>query len=165
MAMVCERMVKRLNLSGFVGFDFIIDSANQAWLLEINPRVTPICHFNLADGTNLVGALFTEMKKQLPRSSLAPINRDLIALFPNEIARCPSSHYLLSCQHDVPWEEPDLVRGVLNQMRRTQIRKQARAVVEYYLPAVVGGLVRVGLLGAHTASDSPSHIEGITPPL
>jgi hypothetical protein len=71
------------------------------------------------------------MTKQLPRSRLEPINRDLIALFPNEITRSPSSDYLLSCQHDVPWEEPDLVRGVLNQMRRTQIRKQARGFVEY----------------------------------
>jgi glutathione synthase/RimK-type ligase-like ATP-grasp enzyme len=165
MAMACERMVKGLHLSGFVGFDFMIDSANQAWLLEINPRVTPICHFNLADGTNLAGALFTQMKKQLPRSRPAPINRDLIALFPNEIARSPSSDYLLSCQHDVPWDEPDLVRGVLNQMRRIQIRKQARGFVEYYLPAVVGGLVRVGLLGAHAASDSPPHLGRMIPPL
>ncbi len=161
MAMACERMVKRLRLSGFVGFDFIIDSANHAWLLEINPRVTPISHLNLADGTNLAGALFTQMKKQPPRSSLAPIDHDLIALFPNEIARSPSSHYLLSCQHDVPWEEPELVRGVLNQMRRTQLRKKARGFVEYYLPAVVDGLVKVGLLGA---SDSPVHLERITPP-
>jgi hypothetical protein len=161
MAMACERMVKRLRLSGFVGFDFIIDSANQAWLLEINPRVTPISHLNLADGTNFAGALFTQMKKQPPRSSLPPIDRDLIALFPNEIARSPSSPYLLSCQHDVPWEEPELVRGVLNQMRRTQLRKKARGFVEYYLPAVVDGLVKVGLLGA---SDSPAHLERISPP-
>jgi glutathione synthase/RimK-type ligase-like ATP-grasp enzyme len=151
MVTACERMVKALTLSGFVGFDFMIDSANQAWLLEINPRATPICHFNLADGTNLAGALFTQMKKQLPRSRPAPINRDLIALFPNEITRSPSSDYLLSCQHDVPWEEPDLVRGVLNQMRRTQIREEARGFVEYYLPAVVDGLVRVGLLSAQAA--------------
>jgi hypothetical protein len=151
MATASERMVKGLHLSGFVGFDFMIDSANEAWLLEINPRVTPICHFALADGTNLAGALFTQMKKQLPRSRPAPIDRDLIALFPNAIARSPSSDYLLSCQHDVPWEEPDLVRGALNQIRRTQIRRQARGFVEYYLPAVVGGLVRVGLLGAHAA--------------
>ena len=45
MATVCEHVVKRLELSGFVGFDFILDCANRAWLLEMNPRVTPICHF------------------------------------------------------------------------------------------------------------------------
>jgi glutathione synthase/RimK-type ligase-like ATP-grasp enzyme len=172
MATVCERMVKRLHLSGFVGFDFIIDPANRAWLLEMNPRATQISHFSLADGTDLVGALYTQMKGESPRPRPASINRDLIALFPNEIIRSPSSGYFLSCQHDVPWQEPDLVRGVLNQMRRTQIRKQARSFAERHVPALVGGLVRIGLLGARTASDSrfPLDVmtppwEGITPPL
>jgi predicted ATP-grasp superfamily ATP-dependent carboligase len=165
MTAACERMVKRLHLSGFVGFDFIVDSANRAWLLEMNPRVTPTCHLSLADGTNLAGALYTQMQGQPPRSRPAPINRDLIALFPNEIARSPSSSYLLSCQHDVPWEEPELVRIVLNQVRRTQIRRRARRFVEYYLPAVVSGFVRIGILGARTTNDSPPPIEGMTPPL
>src|ERR1700733_11606799 len=77
MTAACERMVKRLPLSGFVGFDFIVDSANRAWLLEMNPRVTPTCHLGLADGTNLAGALYTQMQRQPPRSRPAPINRDL----------------------------------------------------------------------------------------
>jgi glutathione synthase/RimK-type ligase-like ATP-grasp enzyme len=172
MATVCERMVKRLNLSGFVGFDFMIDSANRAWLLEMNPRVTQTCHFSLADGTDLAATLYAQMTNQLPRPRPASINRDLIALFPNEIIRAPSSSYFLSCQHDVPWEEPELVRGVLNQIRRMQIRRQARRFAERHLPAVVSGLVRIGLLGARTASDSrpPFEVmaapwEGITPPL
>jgi glutathione synthase/RimK-type ligase-like ATP-grasp enzyme len=153
MAMVSERMVERLHLSGFVGFDFIMDSANRVWLLEMNPRVTQICHFSLSDGTDLARVLYTQMKKQLPRQRPALINRDLIALFPNEIIRSPSSRYFLSGQHDVPWEEPELVRDVLNQMQRTQVRKQARRFAERHLPALVGGLVRIGLLGA--ASDLP----------
>ena len=164
MATVCERMVKRLHLSGFVGFDFIIDSANRAWLLEMNPRVTQICHFSLSDGRDLAGELYTQMKRQPPRPRPASINRDRIALFPNEIIRSPSSSYFLCCQHDVPWEEPELVRCVLNQMRRTQIRKQARRFAERHLPAVVSGLVRIGLLGARTASDSRSPLEVMTPP-
>src|SRR6202008_4274849 len=97
MATVCERMVKRLHLSGFVGFDFMIDSANRAWLLEMNPRVTQTCHFSLADGTDLAGTLYAQMKNQLPRPRPASINRDQIALFPNEIIRAPSSSYFLSC--------------------------------------------------------------------
>lgn len=172
MAMVCERMVKRLHLSGFVGFDFIIDSANRAWLLEMNPRVTQICHFSLSDGTDLAGMLYTLMNRQPPYPRPASINRDLVALFPNEIIRSSSSSYLLSCQHDVPWEEPEIVRCVLNLMRRKQVRKQARSLVEYYLPAVVRGLVRIGLLDGHAAGDSPVYLkgiaapwEGITPPL
>jgi glutathione synthase/RimK-type ligase-like ATP-grasp enzyme len=159
MAMVCEHMVKRLHMSGFVGFDFILDSANRAWLLEMNPRVTQTCHFLLADGTNLAGSLYTQMKRQLPPSRLAPIHRDLIALFPNEILRCPSSNYLQSCQHDVPWEEPELVRGVLNQVQGMGILRRLRTFLEYYFPGVVGALVTLGLVGARTGSDSPPHLD------
>jgi hypothetical protein len=165
MALACARMVERLHLSGFVGFDFILDSADRAWLLEMNPRVTPTCHLCLADGTNLAGALYTQMQGQPPRSRPTPINRDMIALFPNEIARSPSSQYLLSCQHDVPWEEPELVRIVLNQVRRTQMRRRARRYIEYYLPAVVDGFVRIGLLSARTTDKSPPHLEGSPPHL
>ena len=168
MATACEHMVERLHLSGFVGFDFILDPANRAWLLEMNPRVTQISHFNLDHGADLAGALYTQMKKQPARRRPTSINRDQIALFPNELIRSPSSSYLVSCLHDVPWEEPELVRAVLKQMRRTQIRKEARTFVEYYLPAMVGGLVRIGLLGARTASDLEPMIpplESMTPPL
>jgi glutathione synthase/RimK-type ligase-like ATP-grasp enzyme len=164
MATACERMVERLHLSGFVGFDFIIDSASKAWLLEMNPRVTQISHFSLADGTDLAAVLYTQLKSRPPLPRPVSIKRDLIALFPNEIIRSPSSSYLLSCQHDVPWEEPELVRGVLNQVRRAQIREQARSLAEYYLPAVIGGLVRIGLLGPRTACDAIPRLEVMTPP-
>jgi predicted ATP-grasp superfamily ATP-dependent carboligase len=164
MAMACERMVERLHLSGFIGFDFMIDSASRAWILEMNPRVTQISHFSLADGTDLAAVLCTLLKSRPPLPRPVSIKRDLIALFPNEIIRSPSSSYLLSCQHDVPWEEPALVRSVLNLVRRAQIRQQARGLAEYYLPTVIGGLVRIGLLGARTASDATPPLEVMTPP-
>jgi glutathione synthase/RimK-type ligase-like ATP-grasp enzyme len=165
MATACERMVRRLNLSGFVGFDFIVDAANRAWLLEMNARVTQISHFLLADGTNLAGALYTQMKRQLPWPGLAPIHGELIALFPNEMIRSPSSSYVRSCQYDVPWEEPELVRAVLNQVLRTGIRKRARSLLEVYFPALAGSLVKLGIIDARTASYALPHLEEVTPPL
>jgi len=149
--------VKRLELSGFVGFDFILDCANRAWLLEMNPRVTPICHFLLADGTNLAGSLYAQMMGRPPLSRLAPVNRDLIALFPSEIIRCPSSNYLRSCQHDVPWDEPELVRGVLNRVLRTSVLGRTRALFEAYFPGFIGALVRLGLLGANGKTLKPQY--------
>jgi glutathione synthase/RimK-type ligase-like ATP-grasp enzyme len=146
MAIFADHMVKCLDLSGFVGFDFVLDSSNQAWIIEMNPRVTPICHFSLADGTNLAGSLYSQMTGLRPLSRLAPINRGLIALFPNEIVRSPASEYLQSCQHDVPWNEPELVRNVIDQALRTGIPRRVRTFLELYLPAVVGALVRLGLV-------------------
>jgi len=141
MALGAERMVRCLDLSGFVGFDFILDSLDQAWLIEMNPRVTPICHFCLADGTNLAGALYRQLTGLEPLPNLPPANSDIIALFPNEILRCPSSGYLRSCHHDVPWNEPKLVCHVLSQALRTRLRSRVRTSLEYHLPAVVRALV------------------------
>jgi glutathione synthase/RimK-type ligase-like ATP-grasp enzyme len=145
MAIFAEHMVKRLDLSGFIGFDFVLDSSNQAWIIEMNPRVTPICHFSLADGTNLAGSLYTQMMGLQPLSRLAPANCGLIALFPDEIIRSPSSEYLRSCQHDVPWNEPELVRSVLDQVLRTGIFRRVRTLLEHYVPTAVDALVRLGL--------------------
>jgi glutathione synthase/RimK-type ligase-like ATP-grasp enzyme len=145
MAIAAEHVVKRLELSGFVGFDFVLDSLNQAWIIEMNPRVTPICHFFLADGTNLAGSLYSQMTGLQPLSRLTPINCGLIALFPNEIVRSPTSEYLQSCRHDVPWNEPELVLSVLNRALRPRISRRLRTFLERYLPAVVDALVRIGL--------------------
>jgi hypothetical protein len=153
MAMVAEQMVKRLGLSGFVGFDFILDASNHAWIIEMNPRVTPICHFSLADGTNLARSLYTQMTGRQPLSRLPTINRDLIALFPNEIVRSPSSEYLQSCQHDVPWNEVELVQHVFNEALRTGIRKRVRTFLERY-PTVVGTLVKFGIMAARQRAAS-----------
>jgi glutathione synthase/RimK-type ligase-like ATP-grasp enzyme len=154
MAIVAEHMVKRLGLSGFVGFDFVLDSSNQAWIIEMNPRVTPICHLSPADGTNLAGSLHIQMKGLKLVSRLTPISRGMIALFPNEIVRSPSSEYLQSCQHDVPWNEPELVRSVLNQTLRTGIPRRVRIFLERCLPTLVDALVKLGIIAAksHTAS-------------
>jgi glutathione synthase/RimK-type ligase-like ATP-grasp enzyme len=146
MAIGAEHMVKCLDLSGFVGFDFVLDSSDQAWLIEMNPRVTPICHLCLADGTNLAGSLYRQLTRLQPLPKLPPINSGLIALFPNEILRCPSSGYLQSCHHDVPWNEPELVCRVLSQALRTGLRRRVRTFLEHHLPAVVRALVTVGLV-------------------
>jgi glutathione synthase/RimK-type ligase-like ATP-grasp enzyme len=145
MAMVAEHMVECLNLSGFVGFDFVLDSSNQAWLIEMNPRVTPISHFSLANGTTLAGSLYRQMTGLRPPSKLAPINRGLIALFPDEIVRSPSSEYLQSCQHDVPWNEPEVVSSVLNQALQTGILRRVRTFLGRYFPTLVNALIRFGL--------------------
>jgi hypothetical protein len=145
MASFAEHMVKCLDLSGFVGFDFVLDSSNQAWIIEMNPRVTPICHFSLADGTDLTGSLYRQMTGLQPLPRIVPIKRDLVALFPYGFLRSAPSEYHQSSHHDVPWNEPKLVRSLLNQALRTGIHRRARILLERCLPMLVGALVRFGL--------------------
>jgi hypothetical protein len=151
-------MVRRLDLSGFVGFDFVIDSSNQAWIIEMNPRVTPICHFSLADGTSLAGALYAQMKEKRLPSRLTPLNRGLIALFPDGIARSPPSEYLRFCQLDVPWDEPELVRSVFNEALRTKSRGRVGTFIERYLLGAAPDMA--------DRSNSPPHLDrGSSPSL
>jgi glutathione synthase/RimK-type ligase-like ATP-grasp enzyme len=145
MTRAVDRAVECLNLSGFVGFDFIVDSLDQAWMIEMNPRVTPICHFSLTDGTNLAASLYAETTGVQPLSRARAVNRGPIALFPNEGHRSASSEYLLFGQHDVPWQEPEVVLAVLNQTLQTRVYKRVRMVLERYFPAVVSGLIKLGL--------------------
>jgi len=104
--------VARLGLSGFCGFDFIIAPSGHAYLLELNPRVTPITHLALADGTHLPGALFHELVGREPDAHPVPISGDRIALFPTEWQRDPSGSALGQAHGDVPWDEPGLLAQV-----------------------------------------------------
>jgi hypothetical protein len=145
MARAAEHMVGRLYLSGFVGFDFVLDSAGRAWLIEMNPRVTQISHFILDDGTNLAGSLYKQMVGAEPLPRCAPINLGTIALFPNEIVRSASSKYLRSSQHDVPWNEPEFVNDVLSTALRTRILGRAHTFLERY-PKVINALAKFGIV-------------------
>lgn len=147
MTIAADHIVRCLNLSGFVGFDFVLDSSNHAWIIEMNPRVTPICHFSLVDGTNLAESLYAHMNGQCPPSKVAPFVPELIALFPDEVVRSPSSEYLRRCRHDVPWSEPQLVHSVLSQALRIGFRRRVVTLVERY-PSIVDALVRFGIMAA-----------------
>src|SRR5262249_12834016 len=136
MARVAEHMVEKLHLSGFVGFDFVLDSADRAWLIEMNPRVTQISHFVLDDGTNLAGSLYKQIAGAEPRPGCASINLGTIALFPNEIIRSASSKYLRSSQQDVPWSEPEFVNEVLSRALQPRILGRAHTFLERY-PKVI----------------------------
>jgi glutathione synthase/RimK-type ligase-like ATP-grasp enzyme len=110
MAEVAEHVVKRLGLSGFVGFDFILEgTSGRAFLIEMNPRPTPICHLSLDSQRDMTGALFTRLGGAEASKSEARFPGKVIALFPGESWRDPNSDYLVSCHHDAPWEEPQLV--------------------------------------------------------
>lgn len=50
------KLASRMGLSGFHGFDFILDQQERAWLLEINPRLTGTAHMACGAGHDLVQA-------------------------------------------------------------------------------------------------------------
>ncbi len=109
-----RRLVRRLGLSGLWGVDFVIEAATgAAYLIEVNPRATPITHLALGPGHDLPAALLAALGGANRRASREPIGRDVIALFPGEWQRDPASEHLHRAHHDIPWAEPALVRDGL----------------------------------------------------
>jgi hypothetical protein len=125
-AATAKRLVQQLGVTGLHGFDFILDSADRAWLLEMNPRTTPICHIPFADGTDLPAALYSRATGLAQPRRARPIASRTIALFPGEVVRSQSDQYLSSSHHDVPWEEPDFVRACLALKSTRRLRAQGR---------------------------------------
>ena len=103
------QLVRRLGISGLWGLDFILEAGTgNAYLIEMNPRATPICHLPLGAGQNLPVALYTQLTGHPPLTPATNIPQDVIAMFPGEWRRDPASPYLYSAYYDIPWDETEL---------------------------------------------------------
>ena len=112
MSAAVERLVDRLHLSGFYGFDFMLDAeTGNAHLIEINPRSTQAGHLTLGLGRDLPAALYATVTGEVIKPAPKTTDNDIIALFPQEWIRDAASPVLRSGYHDVPWQEPGLVRA------------------------------------------------------
>jgi hypothetical protein len=116
MSQTATLIADTLQLSGLYGFDFILENGTQhAHLIEMNPRTTQVGHLALGPGRDIPASLyaaFTE-KEVLPRAKAT--NKDVIVLFPEGWLRDPTNSALKTGYHDVPWEEPDLVRSLVDR--------------------------------------------------
>lgn len=114
--MMCaaERLAAHLGLSGFVGLDFVIEeSTGIPYLIEMNPRLTPLCHLQLGAGRDLVSAITAQLTGK-PLTVVPPlVPNDMIAYFPQAWHRDRDSEQFAASFHDVPWEDPLLVRELL----------------------------------------------------
>jgi hypothetical protein len=112
-----KAIYKQSCFTGFCGIDFIIDKKNKAWLLELNPRIMPSSHLGEVFGFDLVSSFISALKGQHYSKNL---NRraDRIALFPNELLRNPRSHHLTYSYHDVPWDDPGVLKTIINNIIR-----------------------------------------------
>lgn len=124
MATAAESMVRRLQLSGFHGFDFMLDHKfGHVYLIEINPRATQVSHLNLGTGHHLPAALIAAFRGTTAGSSVSVTENDVVALFPQEWRRDPASQYLHSGYHDVPRDQPGLVRAGFRAPGARNLRK------------------------------------------
>ena len=109
MRRAAEKLVAAWGLTGFIGFDFIMDSHGDAWLIECNPRPTPISHLGARLGEDLCAALYCRLVRQ-PPPPMKPGPELVVAHFPQEWLRDPDSPFLTKSFHDVPADDPGLMR-------------------------------------------------------
>lgn len=121
MTVAAMKLARRLNLSGLYGFDFMLEEETRhAYIIEINPRSTQVGHLALGAGRDIPAALFAAVSGQTIQVSPSVTEKDTIALFPQEWLRDSASPYLRSAYHDIPWEEPELVRACIRSRKRPQ---------------------------------------------
>ncbi|MGH9512762.1 MAG: ATP-grasp domain-containing protein [Terriglobales bacterium] len=131
-----EKMVRRLNLSGIHGLDFIFDGDNgRPFLIEINHRATQVGHLALGPERDLPAALFAAVSGGLPRPAPKVTDNPTIAFFPQEWIRDPDSEFLSSAHHDVPWGEPKLIQACVAALPRPTAFRLTQSGIVPCLPA------------------------------
>lgn len=105
-----SRLAARFELSGLHGLDYVRDEQSRAHLIEINPRSPQTSYLSFGAGHDLVSALAAHLDGA-PRAPRNRVTGDVVALFPQEWMRDPASPYLTTAFHDVPWDDPALIRA------------------------------------------------------
>lgn len=113
-------LAQRFQLSGLHGLDFILEEGTgAAFLIEMNARATQLGHLNACPRGSLADALAATLTEgDAPKgagTSLLP--GDTVALFPAAWKADPENPLLTSGYHDVPWQQPALVRELLEKPR------------------------------------------------
>lgn len=112
MISAARKIAQRLKLSGFFGLDFMIESGSGVhYLIEMNPRCTPVCHLQLGQGRDMISALQARLSGVGVPETRPVTGRDTIAYFPS--AWTCESELLESSYQDIPQNEPELVEELL----------------------------------------------------
>jgi carbamoylphosphate synthase large subunit len=109
-----RKIARRFGLSGLFGLDFIRDEVGQVQLIEINPRATQGGTLPFGPGRDLAAALTACVT---PDARLRPaIDNDTVVFFPREWLRQSKSPWLAQGYHDVPWDDPAILRACLSSL-------------------------------------------------
>ena len=114
MAQAGELVAAHLGLNGFSGLDFMIEAdTGIPYLIELNPRCTQLGHLEFSNQASLAAAFSADLKGESLRHDVRPIRPATIALFPQAFKASSRSPHLDASYHDIPWEEPSLVRELM----------------------------------------------------
>jgi len=111
---IARVLVADLKLSGAYGLDFVEDpQTGQPLLIEVNPRAVPVMALGAVEGAPFDFAGILAQSLGLTAQPVPPLPNRIIAVFPDEWQRDANSPYLKSDWHNVPWDQPDVIRAIL----------------------------------------------------
>jgi len=119
-----RKTARHFGLSGLFGLDFIRDADGALHLIEINPRATQGGTLPFGPGCDLAAALtgcITSASGQRPA-----IANDTVVFFPNTWLKDPASPHLASGHHDVPWDDPAILRACLKAIPSIRMHRPPR---------------------------------------
>lgn len=107
-------LTERLQLTGFIGLDFLIDQVTgQAYLIEMNPRCTQLGHLPLTGGCDLAGALCARLGCGICENDEPSVEGRPIAFFPQATQWGKKISFSDDVYNDIPTGQPELVRELL----------------------------------------------------
>ena len=125
MSKAARIVAERFQLSGLHGLDFVRDDAGRVHLIEINPRATQGGTLPFGEGRDLPAGLAQTLTDR-PVGRRSAIGNDVVAFFPREMRRDPASVYLREGYHDIPRDDPAVLRAMLG-VDRSKLPKRIRA--------------------------------------
>ena len=123
-----RRVVAALQCSGIVSLDFIVTRRGEAYLIEMNARPIGCGHLGRLYGHDVYAAAIGAPADWRAPPSERPAPPRAIALFPRELDRDPASPNLAPSAdvlHDIPWDDPAVVKAYAAWLRGRHPRKAA----------------------------------------
>ena len=116
-----SRLVRGFGMTGLFASEYIVHEATgEAYLLEINRRLTPGMHVGPRVDVDLCAALHSVLRGEAVagRTAMSAGEEWINVHFPQEWLRDPESAYLRDYPVDVPWDEPELFEAMVASANR-----------------------------------------------
>ncbi len=114
-----EKLVRSMNFSGFGGLDVIESNTDELpFVIEVNARATHTLPYSKYLGVDLIGRFYEAISGDVNNVmglEKTAISDKICAVFPQELYRDINSPYVKEAVFDVPWEDPLLMVGLLDQ--------------------------------------------------
>ena len=109
-----EVLAERLHLTGFYGFDYVIEKSTRVpYLIEVNPRCTQLGHLPLAGGRDLAAFLCEKLTGAPiePHNFSAPPR--IVGLYPHAARWSGQCSFPEGVYYDIPQNQPRLLRELM----------------------------------------------------